>query len=299
MDRLEGMAVFVAVADLGAFAAAARALSLSPPAVTRAVASLERRIGSRLLTRTTRAVRLTEAGRRYLADCRRILADIEEAEDAAAGSHRVPKGELVVTGSSLFGRLFLAPALPAFLERYPEVSVRALFVDRVVSLIEEGVDVAVRIAELPDSSMIATRVGMVRRVVVAAPDYLARHGVPRHPSELARHRLIAPTTLMTGDEWPFQEAGRPLAVRVESRLWLSTPETAAQAACGGFGLTRVPMFHIADDLGTGRLEIVLADFEVPPVPVSIAHHEGRRTAAKVRAFVDFMGPRLRAEPSLN
>ncbi len=294
MDRFEAMAVFRAVAELGSFAAAARKLGLSPAAVTRAIAGLEARLGARLLTRTTRRVALTAAGRDYLDDCRRILMALDEAEAAAAGSHAMPKGELAVTAPTQFGRLHLGPALPAFLEHHAELAVSVLLVDRVVDLVEEGIDVGLRIGALASTSLVAVRLGEVRRVVVGAPAYLTAAGAPNSPVELSGHRLIAPTSLMTGSSWGFVVDGKPVAVRVQARLAASQPEVAIDAARAGFGLTRVPLYQVAEDLAADRLRIVLDGFEEPPVPVHLTTVDGRRAAAKVRAFVDFMVPRLRA-----
>jgi DNA-binding transcriptional LysR family regulator len=294
MDRFEAMAVFSAVAELGSFAAAARRLGLSPAAATRAVAGLEARLGARLLTRTTRSVALTDAGRGYLQDCRRILMELDEAEAAAAGSHGNPRGELAVTAPTQFGRLHLAPALPAFLERHAELAVSVLLVDRLVDLVEEGIDAGVRIGALASTALIAVRLGEVRRVVVGAPAYLAAAGAPASPAELARHRLIAPTSLMTAASWGFVVDGRPVAVRVQARLASSQPDVAIDAARAGFGLTRVPLYQVAEDVGADRLRIVLDQFEEAPLPVHLITIDGRRAAAKVRAFVDFMVPRLRA-----
>ncbi len=295
MDRLQAMAVLVAVADEGGFAAAARVLNQSPAAVTRAIAGLEARIGTRLFTRTTRSVRLTDAGRRYLDDCRRILVDVAEAEDAAAGSHARPQGRLTVTAPTQFGRLHVGPKLPAFLERFPDVSVRTLFVDRVVNLVDEGVDVGIRIGDLEDSALMAMTVHHVRRVVVGAPAYLDHAGAPTHPRELRHHRLIAPTSLMRGNTWAFRDGGKTLDLHVASRLETSTPEVAIDAARQGYGLTQVPIYQVADDLASKRLVTVLDAFELPPLPVRLVSVEGRRAAAKVRAFADFMAASLRRD----
>lgn len=294
MDRFEAMTVFRAVAELGSFAAAARSLGLSPAAATRAVAGLEVLLGARLLTRTTRRVALTDAGRGYLDNCRRILQELDEAEAMAAGSHAVPKGELAVTAPTQFGRLHLGPALPGFLERFAEVTVSLLLVDRLVDLVEEGIDVGVRIGALASTALVAVRLGEVRRVVVGAPAYLAAAGVPASPAALAAHRLIAPTSLMTAASWGFRVAGKPLVVPVRARLATSQPDVAIDAARAGFGLTRVPLYQVAADVRADRLRIVLDDFEEPPIPVHLITIDGRHAAAKVRAFVDFMVPRLRA-----
>lgn len=299
MDRFQAMAVFVAVAEEEGFAAAARRLSLSPPVVTRAVAAIEERLGTRLLNRTTRNVRLTDAGRRYLDDCRRILAEIDEAEETAAGLHREPRGQLSITASVLFGRMYVAPILLAFLDRFPEVTARTLFVDRVVNLTEEGLDVAVRIAELPDSGLTALRVGSVRRVVCASPAYLAEHGIPQEPQDLAHHRTIVFRGLTPVAEWMFRDEAGEIAVRPAPRLVVNTAEMAITAAVEGHGITRVLSYMVAPELAAGRLKIVLAAFEPRPVPIHLVHQEGRRASARVRAFLDFAAERLRADPSIN
>lgn len=295
MDRLDTMRVFVAVAEEQGFASAARRLAMSPPAVTRAVSALEERIGTRLFHRTTRIVRLTEAGTRFLSDCKRILGEIEEAEASAAGSHAEPAGELALTASVMFGRMFVAPLLLDFLAQHPRVTMRTLFVDRIVDLLEEGLDVAVRIAHLPDSSLTARQVGSVRRVVCASPAYLEAHGKPRTPADIARFDTIAFSTVAMRDEWTFAAAA---TIRPPARLIVNTNEVAIAAAVAGYGLARVLSYQIAPELRAGRLKIVLAEFEPPPLPIHIVHLEGRRAAAKVRAFVDFAVDRLRADPSL-
>lgn len=296
MDRLDGMRVFVAVADAGGFAPAARALRLSPPAVTRAVAALEERIGARLLHRTTRTVRLTEAGARFLADAKRILAELDEAEATAAGAHAEPRGLLAVTAPMLFGRMHVAPVVLGFLERFPEVAARTLFVDRVVDLIDEGIDVAVRIAVLPDSTLSAVRVGQVRRVVCASPGYLAQHGVPAVPRDLADLDCIGFQAATMPAPWVFPgrsgEGGE--TVRPPMRLLVNNADVAVAAAVAGYGVTRVLSYQAAEAVRDGRLVVLLADHEPPPIPVQLVHLEGRKAAARVRAFVDFAAERLRA-----
>lgn len=298
MDQLHALSVFVAVADSGSFAGAARALRLSPPAVTRAVAGLEERLGARLFTRTTRVVRVTEAGARFLEDCRRILADLGEAEEAASGSHSAPRGQLTVTAPVLFGQLYLTPLLTGFLERYPQVTVRALFLDRIVSLIDEGIDVAVRIGELPDSSLTATRVGEVRRVIVGTPQYFERNARPRHPDDLAAHRIVAASPISPAVEWRFGSAEAPTTVRVTPPLTVNTNDAAINAALTGWGLTRVLSYQVAKALGDGRLECVLDEFQGGPLPIHVVHQEGRRAPAKVRAFVDFIVTALRGDATI-
>lgn len=301
MDRLDTMRVFVAVAEARGFAAAARLLRLSPPAVTRAVVALEQRIGARLLHRTTRTVRLTEAGERFFADCRRLLAEIDEAEASAGGAYAQPQGQLAVTASAMFGRMYVAPLLLGYLGQYPQVTARALFVDRIVNLVDEGVDVAVRIARLPDSSLTAVQVGVVRRVLVASPAYLAARGVPASPAELAAHDAIGFTpNAGTPAPWAFRGAdgsSREIAApRV--RLEANAGEVGIQAAIAGHGLTRALSYQVAPHVRAGELQIVLAAHEPPPIPIHIVYPEGRRAAAKVRAFVDFAAERLRSDPRL-
>lgn len=299
MDRLQAMEVFIAVAEEEGFAPAARRLALSPPVVTRAIASLEARIGTRLLHRTTRSVRLTGAGTRYLEDCRRILSEIDEAEETAAGAHREPQGQLSITASVLFGRMYVAPLLLDFLDRHPRVSARTLFVDRVVNLMEEGVDVAVRIAHLPDSGMKALKVGTVRHIVCASPAYLAEHGVPQEPADLRRHGTIVFQGVTPMPVWVFRDGGsEEVRIRTSPRLEVNTAEMAIAAALEGHGLTRVLSYMVAPELAAGRLEIVLAAYEPAPVPIHLVHREGRHASARVRAFVDHAAQRLRANRSI-
>jgi DNA-binding transcriptional LysR family regulator len=298
MDRLEAMRAFAAVADQSGFAPAARRLGLAPASVTRAVAALEERIGTRLFTRTTRVVRLTEAGTRFLADCKRILAEVDEAEAAAAGSHSEPRGQLVVTAPVMFGRMHVSPIIFDFLARHPRVSVRALFLDRVADLMDEGIDVAIRIGMLPDSSLSATRVGSVRRVVCASPAYLKAHGTPQTPADLARHAAIAFAGLAPGREWSFGAGKTGVTAVPPVRLEVNSADVAIAAAVAGGGLTRVLSYQVADELRARRLRLVLTEYEPPALPIHIVHAEGRRAPAKLRAFVDFAEARLRARKAL-
>ena len=298
MDRLQTMAVFVAVADEAGFAAAARRLNMSPPTVTRAVSDLEARLGARLLHRTTRSVQLTDAGHRYLADCRRILLDIEEADRHAGGVHSSPQGPVSVTGSVMFGRLMLLPALIELHDEYPEITFSTLFVDRVVHLVNEGIDVAVRIAELPDSSLSAVRVGSVRRILCAAPEYLERSGCPDQPGDLADHEIINFTHLMPGGEWTFKRDGKTQHINLQSRLLLNTADAAIEAALAGRGITHVLSYMVAEHLQSGRLKRVLMDYEPAPVPVHIVHKEAGQTSARVRAVVDHLVQNLRGHPKI-
>ena len=299
MDRFHAIQVFISVADRGGFAAAARNLGMSPPAVTRAIAMLEDRLGTRLFVRTTRSVRLTEAGERFLRDSRRILLDLEEAEEAAVGSHAAPRGELYITAPVLFGRMFVTPALGDYLDLHPHMQARTLYVDRVVSLMDEGLDVSIRIGELPDSSLIAVRVGTVRQVMFASPDYFERHGLPQHPGDLEHHRLLQSTAMGAASDWMYRENGAPVSVRPNARLRMNTNDAVIELALRGWGISRLMSYQISPYLTEGRLKTVLSEFELPPLPVHILHQEGRMVSAKVRSFVDFLAERLRADKALN
>ncbi|AXK54756.1 MULTISPECIES: LysR family transcriptional regulator [Pseudomonas] len=299
MDRFQEMQVFVCVAQEQGFAAAARRLSLSAASVTRAVAALEQRIGTQLLIRTTRSVHLSEAGQGYLEDCRRILAEVQDAEASAAGIHAQPRGQLTLTAPVLFGDLFVTPLLVRYLQRYPQVNVNALLLDRVASMVEEGIDVAIRIGELPDSGQHSVRVGEVRRVVCAAPEFLAVHGRPQHPDDLRQAPVIAPSSVGQARNWQFNDAGRPLSIRPEPRLLVSANQAAISAACLGLGLTRVLSYQVADQVAAGQLEIVLQAFELAPLPIHVVYQGGRKAPARVRSFVDFAVQALREHPSLN
>ena len=299
MDRLHLMSVYVAVVEAEGFAGGARKLHMSPPAVTRAVAALEERLGVKLLNRTTRYVRMTEAGQKYYEDAKHITALADEADDAALGINAEPRGQLTVTASVLFGRMYVMPGIIAYLRRYPAVEVNALFVDRVVNMLEEGVDVAIRIAELPDSSYRAQRVGSVRQVLCASPDYLDTHGIPQTPDDLPRHQIILARGLNPANEMRFRQDGQVRTVKLQPIVSVSDNDSAASAAIAGLGITRLLSYQIAEPLQTGKLKIVLGEFESLPVPVHILHREGRHSSAKIRSFVDLMARRLRAELALN
>jgi DNA-binding transcriptional LysR family regulator len=292
------MAVFVAVAEEQGFAAAARRLRMSPPAVTRAVALLEKRLGVRLLTRTTRQVRTTDAGARYLEDARRILLETDEADEAAAGINAVPRGHLAVTAPVLFGKIYVIPVIAAYQATYPETTVSALFIDRVVNLVEEGLDVGIRIGQLPDSSLRAIRVGNVRRVVCASPAYLSKHGSPESPGDLARHPIIAATSMSPGSEWVFAQGKEKISVRLRPRMLVNTNDGALEAARHGFGMTRLLSYQVANELAAGTLKAVLTEFDDALLPVHVIHREGRQGPAKVRSFVDLAVERLRADAAL-
>ncbi|MFZ6184229.1 LysR family transcriptional regulator [Nannocystis pusilla] len=288
MDRLDAMAAFVAVAELRGFAPAARKLGLSPSAVTRLVAALEERLSTRLLQRTTRSVSLTDAGARYLERARQILSDLDEAEAAVQAEQDAPTGRLVVAASVLFGRLAVAPVLSDYLARHPGVVAELTLSDRNVNLVEDGIDVAVRIGPLTDSSLHARRVGATRRVVVGAPAYLARRPAPRHPDELTDHAIVHFTGLDPAPVWRFVVADRPHPVALRPVLATnSTDATIAHAERGG-GLTVALAYQVAEAVRAGRLEVVLAEFEPPPQPIHLVYPSARLVPAKVRAFVDLV-----------
>jgi DNA-binding transcriptional LysR family regulator len=286
MDRIDAMQAFVVVADLKGFAAAARKLDLSPPAVTRLIAALEQHLGVRLLQRTTRQVALTDAGRRYLERVRRILADLEEAERAAESERTRPSGRLVVSAPVGFGRLHVSPLMSAYLKRYPDVSAELRLEDRVISLVEDGIDLAVRIGHLADSSLVARHVGEMRRIAVASPAYLKRHGEPKTPQAIASHQTIQfGATAVTG-EWRFADGTNEVRVNIAPRLSTNIADAAIQYAEQGGGLTRVLAYQAADAIKRGRLRIVLATFEQPSLPIHIVYPTSRLLSAKVRAFID-------------
>ncbi|MEL7154287.1 MAG: LysR family transcriptional regulator, partial [Pseudomonadota bacterium] len=298
MDQLHALTAFVAVAEENGFAAGARRLGLSGPSVTRLVNGLEAHLGAQLLHRTTRTVSLTEVGQRYLADAKRILGDLEEADRTVAGLHAAPKGRVSVTASLIFGRKIVAPALFDAMDLYPEISISTLFVDRVTHLADEGLDIAVRIAELPDSSMIAARVGAVRRVLCASPGYLDRWGRPETPKALEAHRLIGFASSAATGAWVLAQGGKTQVLKVDARLLTNTADVAIGAALAGRGITRVLSYQVDDEVAAGRLELVLPDYTPPAVPVHVVHRETGQVPARVRAVVDHLVGALRLHPSL-
>ena len=288
MDRLDAMQAFVAVADLQGFAPAARKLGLSPSAVTRLIAALEDRLGARLLQRTTRQVALTDVGTRYLERVRRILSDVEEAEGAAEGERTRPSGRLVVSAPVGFGRLHVSPVMSAYLKRYPEVSGELRLSDRMINLVEDGVDLAVRIGHLADSTLVARLVGEMRRIVVASPAYLKARGEPRTPAAIAAHDTIQFGAMTASPDWRFVEGGREVRVACTPRFITNSADAAIQYAEQGGGLTRVMAYQAAAALKAGRLRIVLAKFEQPPLPIHLVYPTSRLLSAKVRAFIDLV-----------
>jgi DNA-binding transcriptional LysR family regulator len=288
MDRIDAMQAFVAVADLQGFAPAARKLGLSPSGVTRLIAALEQRLGARLLQRTTRSVTLTDIGTRYLERARRILADVEEAEGSAQDERTRPSGRLVVSAPVGFGRLHVSPVMSAYLKRYPEVSAELRLADRMVNLVEDGIDLAVRIGHLADSSLVARHVGEMRRIVVASSGYLKQRGAPNAPEAVASHETIQFGAMTASPDWRFVEDGREIRVACTPRFTTNSADAAIQYAEQGGGLTRVLAYQAADAIKGGRLRVVLAQFEQPPLPIHIVYPTSRLLSAKVRTFIDLV-----------
>jgi DNA-binding transcriptional LysR family regulator len=297
MNRLDAMSIFIAVADAGSLTAAARRLGMPLATVSRKVAELESHLNTRLLHRTTRQLSLTEAGSSYVAACRRILEDIGEAERAATGENAAPKGELVVTAPVVFGRLHVVPVIAEFLAHYPEINISLMLTDRVVHLMEEHGDVALRIGDLPDSSLMATQVGKVRRVVCASPSYLSNRGVPATPDDLVGHDCITFEVLESKRAWVFGSGRAQVSVPVRARLAVNTAEAAIAASALGVGLIRVLSYQVEDAVRGDALRVVLESFESEPLPVSLVHKGQTPLPLKLRAFLDFVAPRLRIRTS--
>lgn len=294
MDRLHELEVFVAVAEAGSFAKAGTRLRLSPPAVTRAISALEERLGARVFNRTTRSLTITDVGQRFLENARRILSDLDAAEKEAVGETAVPNGHLTVTASVTFGRTALGPVVCAFLNKHPRVTVSVLLLDRIANLVEEGIDVAVRIGPLPDSNLIGKKIGTVRRILVASPDYLRRRGTPKTPADLRLHSLIAFTGLMPNREWRFLDGEKGHSISFAPRLEINDAAMSIAAAEMGEGITIALSYMVADKIRDGQLAPVLEEFTPSPAPVNIVYPQSRLVSPKLRAFVDFAAPRLRA-----
>ena len=294
MDRFHELRAFIAVSEAGGFGKAATRLNSSPPAITRAVAGLEVRLGVRLFNRTTRTVHLTEPGVRFLEDARRVLSDLDTAEQDVKGEARLATGQLSITASLAFGRSVLQPIIADFTDAHPLVSVSMLSFDRVVDLVDEVFDLAVRVGQLPDSTLVSSHLGEVRRVLVASPAYLAKRGTPRRPADLKTHAMISHTALMPNRELKFVDAGKSARLTVVPRIEINDIHAGIQLAEQGKGITIVLSYMVADALRAGRLVPVLYDFAPPPVPVHLIYAQRRIIAPKVRAFLDFAAPRLRA-----
>jgi len=297
MDRFESMSVLMAAVETGSLSAAGRRLGMPLATVSRRVSELESRLKTRLLVRSTRQLTLTDAGRLYVAACRRILEDVGEAERAASGEYSAPKGALVITTPIVFGRLHVLPIVVEFLKAYPKIDVRMVLADRVANLLEERFDLAVRIGELPDSSLAATRVGSIRRVVCASPGYFAARGTPKRPADLAVHDCITFEGLASPEAWTFMTRRGDAAIAIHSRLVVTTAEAAIDAAVADLGITRVLSYQVADAITAGTLTVVLKDFEPSPWPVSLVFGGQRLLPQKLRAFLDFAAPHLKAKLS--
>ena len=293
MDRLEAMSLFVAAVEAGSLSAAARRFGVPLATVSRKVSDLERHLNTRLLNRSTRRLTPTDAGEAYLAACRRILDDVGEAERAAAGEYSAPTGELAITAPVVFGRLHVLPVVTGFLAAYPDVDIRLTLADRITQLVEDHFDLALRIGQLPDSSLVAIGVGSIRRVVCASPAYLAEHGTPTIPEDLGTHDCITFEGLSSAAPWSFAKGKTDVTVQVRSRLQVNTAEAAVDAAIAGVGLTKVLSYQVDAAVRSGMLRIVLQEFEPEPWPVSLVHAGHGLLPVKLRAFLDFAAPRLK------
>lgn len=294
MDRLDAMSVFMTVVEAGSFSEASRRLNMPIATVSRKVAELEAHLRTQLLKRPARKLALTDSGRSYMAACKRIVEQVDEAERDASGEYRMPMGQLAVTAPSPLGHMHLMPIALEFMTAFPEIHLRLILSDRVVNLIEENIDIAIRIGELRDSSMIATRVGSIRNVVCASPAYFGARGRPQKPQDLGGHDCITIDSGTTARGWKFTDGAEEIVVPVKSKVDVSSSEAAIMAAVAGVGVTRVMSYKMQEALRAGQLEIVLGDFEPTPWPVNILYTARRLAPMKLRAFIDFTAPRLKA-----
>jgi DNA-binding transcriptional LysR family regulator len=294
MNQLEAMRVLLEVIDTGSLSAAGRKLGMPLATVSRKLGQLEAHLKVKLLTRSTRRLALTETGREYVAACRRILDDVRAAERTAAGEYQAPRGEVVVTAPIVFGRLHLVPVICEFLREYPDVDVRLALGDRNTNLVEDRVDLAIRVGKLPDSGLTSTTLGRIRRVACASAAYLAEHGTPRHPRELREHQCISFELLAGADEWRFQIDGRDVTVPVRSRLVVNTAEASVDAAVAGSGIACALSYQAEPAVRAGQVVLLLREFEPAPIPVSFLYSGRSALPLKLRALLDFAAPRLRA-----
>ncbi|RYE29992.1 MAG: LysR family transcriptional regulator [Hyphomicrobiales bacterium] len=292
MDRFEAMRTLVAAVDGGSLSAASRSLNVPLPTVSRRVSDLESFLGSQLVVRTSRKLLLTEAGTAYVASARRVLDELSEAERAASGEYRAPRGELIVTAPIAFGALHVAPIVHDFLGAYPDVKLRLVLSDSTIDLIETHVDVAVRIGRLPDSSLVARRLGEIRWVVCASPDYLERRGEPATPVALADHDCIAFEGLQRYREWPFVDGNAVQQVTIHPRFSINTADGVVGGAVAGVGIARVLSYQAVASVRAGSLLPILVDWAPPAMPVHLVHAPHQQQPLKLRAFLDFVGPRL-------
>jgi DNA-binding transcriptional LysR family regulator len=294
MDRFDAMTTLIAAVDGGSLSAASRALGMPLATVSRKVSDLEAHLGTQVVVRTSRKLRLTEAGRAYVAASRRILDDLDEAERAVSGEYRAPRGRLTITSSIMFGRLHVEPVVLAFLQAYPDIDARLVLADHVVNLVDDQVDVAVRVGQLPDSAMVATRLGQVGWVTCASPDYLARRGAPETLDALARHDCIMFEGLYSNSVWAFGRGKLATQVPIRPRFAVNTADAAIAAAIAGTGITRVLSYQVAEAVAAGTLKLILEDFAPEPLPVHLVYPAPSVTPLKLRAFLDFAAPRLKA-----
>ena len=294
MDRFESMTTLVAAVEAGSLSAAARRLGMPLATVSRKVSELEQLLGTRIVNRSSRQLTLTDAGRSYFVACKRILNQVSEAERAATGEYSSPRGDLTITAPLVFGRLHALPIVAEFLRLYPDIDVRMILSDRVANLFEEQVDAAIRVGELPDSSLVATRIGGIQRVVCASPAYLAAHGTPKQPDELSKFDCVTFEGLSSSGSWNFKSEKGEKSVAVHSRIAVNTAEAAIDAAICGVGITRVLSYQIANAERAGTLVRVLRSFESTPTPVNLVYGGQPPLPLKLRAFIDFAAPRLKA-----
>ncbi|MGY2733792.1 LysR family transcriptional regulator [Sphingomonas sp. UYP23] len=293
MDRLEAMTILLRAVEVGSLSGASRELGLPLATVSRKVSELETLLGARLLVRSSKGLTPTPAGLSYIAAAKGILEQLTEAEHIAAGEYSVPRGDLAVTAPVMFGRLHVLPVVTEFLRAYPEVCVGLMLTDQVAHLLDDHIDVALRIGDLPDSGLTASRLGSVRRVVCASPGYLAEYGVPAEPGDLPTHAAISSVSIPSPEIWRFASKGGEIAAPLSSRLGVNSIDAAIDAAIDGMGLIRVLSYQVGEHVRAGALNIVLQDFEPPPPPVHLVYNGHARLPLKLRAFIDFASPRLR------
>jgi DNA-binding transcriptional LysR family regulator len=294
MDRLEAMSVIIAVTETGSFSAASRRLKTPVATVSRKVAELEARLKAQLFQRSSRQVTLTDAGRSYIEACKRIIEQVDDAEREVSGEYRAPKGDLAVTSPWGLGHMHLLPIALEFMEAYPEIALRLVLTDRIVNTVEENIDISIRIGNLPDSNLIATRVGSVRFALCASPTYLAKHGRPSAPADLAAHDCISIDSVAAQRNWKFVIGGREVATPIRSRLTVSDSEAAVEAAVAGAGIARVMSYKMETARRAGKLVLMLEKFEQEPWPVHIVYAERKPVPLKLRAFLNWVTPRLKA-----
>ena len=294
MDRLEAMSIIVAVTETGSFSAASRRLNKPVATVSRMVAELEARLKAQLFQRSSRQMTLTDAGRSYIEACKRIIEQVDDAEREVSGEYRIPKGDLAITSPWGLGHMHLMPIVVEFMNAYPEIALRLVLTDRIVDTVEENIDISIRIGNLADSNLIATKVGSVRFVLCASPVYLAEHGHPGEPAELATHDCISVDSLAPQRSWKFIKDGREMVAPIRSRLTVSDSEAAIEAAIAGAGITRVMSYKMEAARRAGQLVVMLEEYEQEPWPVHIVYAERKPVPLKLRAFLNWMTPRLKA-----